>query len=204
MSDKEIEQEPTMEEILSSIRQIISEDGHQENSSGIESGDRLQSFDTDAPGSLEPENESFGEVLELSDEVQDDGTIVNFNTGEKRGNAFSASVKEKAEISDVQASVGTADAQQSSFDVSQTARMLSDMAKNESVSTLAGLASTVDSQRRDSDPSIGSKTIEDLVKEVMRPIIREWLDANLPTLVERLVSREITRLTQEAEDNSER
>jgi len=83
-------------------------------------------------------------------------------------------------------------------------RLVSDMPGMESVSTLSGLAAAVDTHRRAVDPSIGPKTIEDLVKEVMRPMIREWLDANLPSLVERLVGREIERLTREAEDISQR
>ena len=47
---------------------------------------------------------------------------------------------------------------------------------------------------------VGARTIEDLVKEVMRPIIKEWLDAHLPALVERLVAREIDRMSRRAED----
>ena len=39
------------------------------------------------------------------------------------------------------------------------------------------------------------KTVEDLVKEMLRPMLKEWLDRNLPPLVERLVEREISRLT---------
>lgn len=41
----------------------------------------------------------------------------------------------------------------------------------------------------------GGKTIEDLVREMLRPMLKEWLDRNLPPMVERLVEREITRLT---------
>ena len=46
----------------------------------------------------------------------------------------------------------------------------------------------------------GNRTIEDLVKEVMRPMIKDWLDANLPRLVERLVRKEIERLSHNAEE----
>jgi cell pole-organizing protein PopZ len=37
-------------------------------------------------------------------------------------------------------------------------------------------------------------TVEDLVMESLRPMLKEWLDANLPQLVERLVDREIKRI----------
>ena len=37
----------------------------------------------------------------------------------------------------------------------------------------------------------GGPTIEDLVREEFRPLLKEWLDANLPPMVERLVRVEI-------------
>ncbi|MCX5493837.1 DUF2497 domain-containing protein [Kaistia dalseonensis] len=41
-----------------------------------------------------------------------------------------------------------------------------------------------------------SRTIEDLVKEVLRPMLKNWLDTNLPPLVERLVRDEIERVSR--------
>ena len=40
----------------------------------------------------------------------------------------------------------------------------------------------------------GGPTIEDLVREEMRPLLRDWLDTHLPPLVERLVRTEIERV----------
>ena len=40
------------------------------------------------------------------------------------------------------------------------------------------------------------KTIEDLVKEMLRPMLKEWIDRSLPPMVEQLVEREIARLTR--------
>ncbi|MFI4998568.1 MAG: DUF2497 domain-containing protein [Reyranellales bacterium] len=50
----------------------------------------------------------------------------------------------------------------------------------------------------DSGPSVGAggKTIEDMVKEMLRPMLKDWLDRNLPAMVERFVEREIVRLTR--------
>ena len=39
-------------------------------------------------------------------------------------------------------------------------------------------------------------TLEDLVKELLKPMLREWLDANLPGVVERIVTREVERITR--------
>ncbi|MFG1395847.1 DUF2497 domain-containing protein [Roseixanthobacter pseudopolyaromaticivorans] len=42
------------------------------------------------------------------------------------------------------------------------------------------------------------RTVEDLVKEILRPMLKEWLDANLPDIVERLVRAEIERVSRTA------
>ena len=41
---------------------------------------------------------------------------------------------------------------------------------------------------------VNGTSLEDLARELMRPMIKQWLDENLPDLVERLVAREIQRL----------
>ncbi|HEV2678107.1 MAG TPA: DUF2497 domain-containing protein [Aliidongia sp.] len=44
----------------------------------------------------------------------------------------------------------------------------------------------------------GAVTLEELVKELLRPQLQEWLDDHLPGLVERLVREEIERLARSA------
>jgi len=41
-----------------------------------------------------------------------------------------------------------------------------------------------------------AKTLEDLVKEMLRPMLKAWLDDNLPGMVERLVRAEIERVSR--------
>jgi uncharacterized protein len=41
-----------------------------------------------------------------------------------------------------------------------------------------------------------ARTLEDLVKEMLRPMLRAWLDDNLPGLVERIVRAEIERVSR--------
>jgi cell pole-organizing protein PopZ len=50
----------------------------------------------------------------------------------------------------------------------------------------------------DPGPSVGpsGRNLEDIVKELLRPMLKEWLDKNLPAMVERFVEREIVRLTR--------
>jgi cell pole-organizing protein PopZ len=41
-----------------------------------------------------------------------------------------------------------------------------------------------------------ARTLEDLVREMLRPMLKTWLDENLPSLVERLVRAEIERVSR--------
>jgi uncharacterized protein len=41
-----------------------------------------------------------------------------------------------------------------------------------------------------------ARTLEDLVREMLRPLLKSWLDDNLPGLVERLVRAEIERVSR--------
>jgi hypothetical protein len=41
-----------------------------------------------------------------------------------------------------------------------------------------------------------ARTLEDLVREMLRPMLKNWLDDNLPTMVERLVRAEIERVAR--------
>ena len=252
MSDQEAQQEPSMEEILASIRRIISEDGDEETAAAPEEA----AAEVDVPEALaEPEPEvaevaeeeeileltDEEEVLELTDEVQDDGTVVNLYTGEEvpeddaPDEVFEepqAEDEEEIELEMVDSDEPTEETEENiaepepepepqpeaepepvsiaepepvdALAAEAADRLVSENPAMNSVASLSALAAAVDTHRRAVDPSIGPRTIEDLVKDVMRPMIREWLDDNLPSLVERMVGREIERLTREAEDISQR
>ena len=59
----------------------------------------------------------------------------------------------------------------------------------EALEQLSTIAATV-------TPAPQVNPLEDMVREMLKPMLREWLDANLPELVERIVSREIERITR--------
>ena len=40
------------------------------------------------------------------------------------------------------------------------------------------------------------KTLEDIVVEMLRPMVKEWLDANLPAIVEEKVEEEVQRVAR--------
>jgi len=43
--------------------------------------------------------------------------------------------------------------------------------------------------------SAGGRTLEDVVRDCLRPLLKDWLDRNLTSLTERLVQKEIRRIT---------
>ncbi|MBN9010966.1 MAG: DUF2497 domain-containing protein, partial [Rhizobiales bacterium] len=42
----------------------------------------------------------------------------------------------------------------------------------------------------------GARPVDEVVEELLRPMLRNWLDTNLPPLVERLVREEIERVSR--------
>lgn len=60
-------------------------------------------------------------------------------------------------------------------------------ASRQALSSLSGLVVR--------DPAPGDNTLEGLVRELLRPMLRDWLDTHLPAIVETLVAREIARLS---------
>ncbi len=57
-----------------------------------------------------------------------------------------------------------------------------------SLEELSTIAATV-------PPAPAVNPLEDMVREMLRPILKEWLDEHLPTIVNEHVKREISRIT---------
>jgi cell pole-organizing protein PopZ len=57
------------------------------------------------------------------------------------------------------------------------------------------LATNIAIEREDST-RIGSVTLEDMARDLMRPLIKSWLDQNLPKLIEKAVAKEIEKLSR--------
>ena len=72
--------------------------------------------------------------------------------------------------------------------VPDMASLLSDQASSVVTNAFGQLASTVLSNN--------ARTLEDLVKDMLKPMLKTWLDDNLPSMVERLVRAEIERVAR--------
>ncbi|WP_157217844.1 DUF2497 domain-containing protein [Flavisphingomonas formosensis] len=134
----DVRHEPSMEDILASIKRIIAEDG-----AGPAPSPAARPRPRVVPDP-EPSADSQDSVLELTQTV----------------------------------------------DVDQDGPLVSGDAAEASRAALARLAT----MSIKSEPGLDN-TLEGLVRELLKPLLKEWLDANLPELVETLVTREIARIT---------
>lgn len=188
MSDAKPGQEPTMEEILASIRQIISDDPGTARKTTAAAADD-------------------GEILELTQMMNDDGTVTPLAAAAPREAPAAAPKVRPPALADVPTrptvegapSVGEAGTHKRMPATAEGRGMLSEVAAGDVAATLGGLADAVGGSRQVQIGG-GGKTLETLVKELLRPMLKDWLNENLPPLVERLVEREIHRISGRDED----
>jgi len=67
-----------------------------------------------------------------------------------------------------------------------------------STSALAELARAV-ARERGVGLGNGGATLEDIVREILKALIKDWLDQNLPYMIERIVKKEIEKMVNRAE-----
>jgi len=163
----DISTEPSMEDILSSIKRIIAEEG--DGASASRARRTRTPAPTPAPQMLDDDDRD--EILELN--VDD---AVEPPTPPRR---VVAPEPVAARPAPAQPAPAPAAAPIVSAEAAQATR-----GPLEALSRLIVKPETT-----------GSDTLEGLVREMLRPMLREWLDANLPGMVEAMVAREIARIT---------
>ncbi|TXG83208.1 MAG: DUF2497 domain-containing protein [Sphingomonadales bacterium] len=154
--------EPSMEEILASIRRIISEEGE-----GAPAPSPIQ--DTPQPDPFDdlPEDD---EVLEDA-EPEVASEVLELTTFAERAKPSRAPMM----MPPPQAA--------------NEAPLVSDetlAATNQYLNSLSGMLMR--------NYAGAENTLEGVVREMLRPMLKEWLDRNLPDIVEQMVAREISRI----------
>jgi uncharacterized protein len=46
----------------------------------------------------------------------------------------------------------------------------------------------------------GARTLEEMTVGLMKPLLKDWLDQNLPAIVDRLVQKEIENITRKVKE----
>jgi len=196
-----------MEEILASIRQIISEDGGEPEGGEAKAAQSTKpesSFEdvmAEEAAAVEAASEEDAEIVEAEavedveaeiaeDDVETEPESAPFQGEPMTPQSLSAAAAEPRE------SFATAPRQESApaaatsqVSASSAAEaLLSAESGNAVHGAFSALAHTILAQN--------ARTLEDLVAEMLQPMLRNWLDENLPALVERLVQEEIQRVSR--------
>ncbi|MBY0510090.1 MAG: DUF2497 domain-containing protein, partial [Rhodospirillaceae bacterium] len=84
------------------------------------------------------------------------------------------------------------------YDPNYGANLVSDPVAEASGASIAQLAQAVARERAVALGNHGL-TLEQLVREICTPILKHWLDTNLPYMVERIVKQEIERIVNRSD-----
>ena len=169
-----------MEEILSSIRRIIAEDepGGQAAGSGSTGEPRGDS-------DLDDEDE---DVLELTEIV-----------GEPDPPALEAvAPTAKAPAPPVPPPPSPAMQETPTMTVQTAEPLISPVAASASTNAFARLAKAAAPEDKKM-VGLAGISVEQLVVDLLTPMLRDWLDQNLPGIVERVVEQEVKKLARRAE-----
>jgi uncharacterized protein len=191
MSDpKSANSDPSMDDILASIRKIISDDEARAQAAGQQAAAQHSKGPSVAPPAEPRLNAGRDDVLLLTDLIEEPGAA---------GTVAPPPIP-MPRIDPVRA----AEMPQPSFEpVRSDSTLVGGGAAASASSAFSRLSQAVEESvpqpaAQDPGPVVGTsgKTVEDLVRETLRPMLKEWLDRNLPQVVERYVEREIVRLTR--------
>lgn len=183
------QQEPSMEEILASIRRIISDDGEagkEPPTAPAAAAPAPTPAPAPPPAPAKPAVVAkAAEPLELTKMVGEDGKVTE--------------LKRPAEPAPPPAAPAPVAAKPAEVD-----GLISAKAAAASATALANLAALSKPREQPEVPgglSLGSGgiTLEEMVRQELRGQLKSWLDANLTGIVERMVQKEIKRITSQAD-----
>lgn len=186
-------QEPTMEEILASIRRIISEDDPPAGADAAAPVDEAPSAPADtfdaaaAPAPVQAVEDD--EVLELTDRVEPE-SAPEPQPVESLGDldVFPAAAPPPPEPRPQPAPAPIPAPAAASVSEPEDS-LISTPAASASASAFAALTQSI-SMPRD------GRTLEDVTRELLRPLIKQWLDEHLPRIVENAVQTEVERIAR--------
>lgn len=170
----DVSAEPSMEDILSSIKRIIAEEGDDRPTRPRRSATGRAVLESPPEQERRADADEPDEVLELSHPMPP-------SAGRSAANGASAP----------SASPMPARARDEDEDADAAAALLSEQTARATRGAIDALSKLLVKPEPKSDG-----TLEGLVREMLRPMLREWLDANLPSMVETIVAREIAKLTR--------
>ncbi len=179
-----------MEEILSSIRRIIADDQDEDSAARKPEGDPAKGKAAKSPPAAPAADPAEDDDLELTEVVGSGGA-----QPEPALEADDVSLEADEEAAPA-ATPPKADAPRPE---PSAEALLSAPTAAASASAFARLAKAAASGEQPAARGIGDKTIETFLTELMRPMLKDWLDQNLERIVERVVEQEVKKLARRAE-----
>lgn len=179
-------QEPTMEEILASIRRIISEDEQPAEGAEAAAPEPEPAPAAEAPLPIpEPEPEPVAAAPEPEPELEDDddGELELTQKVETHGDLDFVAVESEPEPEPAPAPPPLMEAP------SSPAALVSEPVAAAAAAAFGQLSSSI------LMPAEG-RTLEDVVREMLRPMLQQWLDTNLPGIVQDAVQAEVERIAR--------
>jgi uncharacterized protein len=216
-----------MEEILSSIRRIIADEeaddaSHDDDDLGAaEAHSEALNEDADALARAAEDDES-DDVLELTKVVRESGEVVDLRAEDAAPMGRPADVPtdepevpihDEVEMAPLEGASddepGVSIPNQPKQEDIAAVQMNPADARAELVSATAATAATGAFaklsrafQRTPPEESIADdsgRSVEQFLEDMIRPLLKEWLDGNLEPIVERLVQKEIQKIARRAE-----
>lgn len=207
MTEVKTEQEPSIEEILESIRQIISEDGEAETKPAPES--KLELVQP-APAPVPPSDLSLTPKPEKP-APQPAPVAAAPAPAKVEEKPFEAPLDLTEKIAPVPLELKQPEPpQQSSVTIEMMDSPMTTNEKPESLVSSEAATAAADSLSKllaanvtleaDGVRPAGKVTLEEMVRDLMKPLIKTWLDQNLPGVVEKIVQKEVEKLSRRAAD----
>ncbi len=190
-------QEPTMEEILASIRRIISED-EVPAEEGAEAPEAEFEPEVEAEAEAEPDYEPMEEpepervaafAPEPAPVFDDEDDILDLTEPYKAPEPEPAPVFQSEDLEAYAPPPPPRAAPAPAPKAVIEEAIVSHVAEAAAASAFGHLAQTI------AMPGHG-RTLEDVVRELLRPMLKTWLDENLPTIVQATVDEEVSRISR--------
>ena len=196
-------QEPTMEEILASIRRIISEDDAPAEGAPAAAAPEPEPEEEVSPAMMDVASEepepaaSDDDVLELTDTYEapaaesigdldvSPAEVDPFPVEAVSESVFAPEPEHPADTTSLGAPTG--------YDT-----LVGDSAAASAASAVAGRASSMKKSEPVEEFTPVGPTLDELTRSLLRPMLKAWLDANLPTIVEAQVRKEVERIARSA------
>jgi len=200
MSDAE--QEPSMEEILASIRRIISDDNEQGETTETQSAAEEAAEEAEVKAVEEPlpVEELPASTPEVGDDDDDDDEVLDLTDMDAADpEPLFEEQAYQAPVSPSPAPVPEPVQSPRPAPVEEKVSLVSTPQAAETMDEFARLGSKLYEDVQELPIGNGAVTLEGLVRELVRPMLKEWLDQHLPITVERLVREEIERLVMQSQ-----